>query len=145
MTSVHKRSCLVLLGVLILFPSLSLAQKGITYFKNKVNVPFALKNGQKVLPAGEYTLKIQEEGGQPMLSVLSKEGDPVLRNRGEHENVPEKDRTFQRGGRFRITTAPDPKNADQRLIVFLYDFVDARGGIYVRFRFQVPEAPAATN
>ncbi len=151
MTSICNRRVLgmaaVVLSLLLGSPSAGFSQgpKGILYLKRTMNIPFALRgDSSTVVAPGEYTVRIQEESGQPVLTLLNPAGDRMLRNRGDRERVPEKDRTFQRGGQIRITPIPNPKNAQERLIAFIYDFVDARAGTYVRFRFEVHEAAAPT-
>jgi hypothetical protein len=127
--------------LLLVFAQLAAAQKGVTYFNKPIKIPFALANGSKTVPPGEYTVKIQDEGGQPTLSYISKDGSPLIKKTGDRDLVPEKEQTFGRGGHFKVTTATDPKTSG-RLIVFLYDFVDPKGGQYVRYRFSIPEAAA---
>lgn len=118
---------------------LSQAAKGNVYLKQKLKIPFALQDGSMVIKPDEYMLKIQNEGGQPVLTILSKKGDPVLRNHGERDTIPEKERDFKGGGRIRIMALPDSKHPGGRWIVFLYDFMDPRGN-FVRFRFRIAEA-----
>ncbi len=133
------------LAVLALLTTLSsnvLGQydKGKVYFKKSVNLLQSLQDGSRITKPGEYTLKIQMEGGQPVLTVQSKEGDPLLRSRGEQDAVPENERDFEGGGRLKILAVPDTKHPGARWIVFLYDFVDSKVGKFVRFRFRIAEA-----
>jgi hypothetical protein len=133
------------LAVLALMTTLSsnvLGQydKGKVYFKKNVNLLHGLQDGSRITKPGEYTLKIQMEGGQPVLTVQSKEGDPLLRSRGEQDAVPENERDFKSGGRLKILAVPDTKRPGGHWIVFLYDFVDSKVGKYVRFRFRIAEA-----
>ncbi|HUQ49992.1 MAG TPA: hypothetical protein VM056_04690 [Terriglobales bacterium] len=140
--------CLMALVLFIGLPSKATGQgaKGATYFKQAIKVPYALKDGSnKVINPGEYMVKIQDEGGIPTLTISSVSGDQLLKSRGDRELIPEKEQTFQRGGRFRIMPMTDPKGAATRLIVFLYDFVHARGGQYVRYQFKIAEAAAPAN
>ena len=74
------------------------------------------------------------------MTFISKEGYPVLRVHGELDSVPENERDFKEGGRFKIIPMPDPKHPGGRWIVFLYDYVDSKVGKYVRFRFRIAEA-----
>lgn len=117
----------------------SQADKGNVYLKQKLKIPYALQDGSTVTKPGEYTLKIQNEGGQPVLTFISKDGYPVLRSRGDRDIVPEKERDIKGGGRLRITPMPDPKRAGGRWIVFMYDYID-RLGNFVRVRFRIAEA-----
>lgn len=143
-----KRSkCCVSFGLvaLVLLTGLSSesrgqSAKGNVYLKQKLNVPYGLREGSMATKPGEYTLKIQNEGGQPVLTFVSKEGDPVLRNHGEQDIVPEKERDIKNGGRLRIMALPDSTHPGGRWIVFLYDFMDGKAGKFVRFRFRIAEA-----
>jgi hypothetical protein len=119
---------------------LSQGGKGKLFFKKKLNITYGLRDGSTLIKPGEYTLTVQNDGGQPFLTFVSKEGYPVLRNRGEQDAVPEKERDFKEGGRFTIMAMPDPKHPGGRWIVFLYDFVDSKVGKYVRLRFRIAEA-----
>lgn len=123
---------------------LSQGVKGNLYVKKKLNIPYSLRVGPMVTKPDEYTLMIQNEGGQPVLTFISKEGYPVLRSHGEHDTIPEKERDFKGGGRFRIMALPDPKHPGGRWIVFLYDFMDPRGN-FVRFRFRIAEATESAS
>lgn len=132
---------LALLGLMTTLSSNVLGQydKGKVYFKKNVNLQYGLQDGSRITKPGEYTLKIQMEGGQPVLTVQSKQGDPLLRSRGEQDAVPENERDFESGGRLKILAVPDTKHPGGHWIVFLYDFVDSKVGKYVRFRFRIAE------
>jgi hypothetical protein len=119
---------------------LSQGGKGKLYFKKKLNIPYGLRDGSTLIKPDEYTLMVQDEGGQPVLTFLSKKGYPVLRSHGEHDTIPENERDFKEGGRFRMMAMPDPKHPGGRWIVFLYDFVDSKVGKFVRLRFRIAEA-----
>lgn len=119
---------------------LSQSGKGKLYFKKKMKVPYSLRDGSRLTKSDEYTVMVQYEGGQPVLTFIAKDGYPVLRNRGEQDAVPEKERDFKEGGRFTILAMPDPKHPGGRWIVFLYDFIDSKVGKYVRLRFRIAEA-----
>ena len=124
---------------------LSQGVKGKLYFKRKLNIPYGLRDGSTVTKPGEYTLMIQNEGGEPFLTFISKEGYPVLRSHGDQETVPENERDFKGGGRFRILAMPDSKHPGGRWIVFLYDFIDSRVDNLVRFRFRIAEATESAS
>ena len=119
---------------------LSQGGKGKLYFKKKLNITYSMRDGPTLLKPSEYTLMIQDESGQPVLTFVAKDGYPVLRNHGEHDAVPENERDFKEGGRLKILAMPDPKHPGGRWIVFLYDFVDSKVGKYVRLRFRIAEA-----
>jgi hypothetical protein len=133
---------LVALALLTGLSSEGLSQggKGKLFFKKKLNITYSLRDGSTLIKPDQYTLMVQNDGGQPFLTFVSKEGYPVLRNRGEQDAVPEKERDFKEGGRFTILAMPDPKHPGGRWIVFLYDFVDSKVGKYVRLRFRIAEA-----
>jgi len=145
MTAKQSRWCvsigLVALALLTGLSSdgFSQADKGRVFLKQKLKIPYALRDGSTVLKPDEYTLKIQNEGGTPVLTFLSKEGEPLLRSRGENDSVPEKERDIKNGGRLRIMVVPDSKHPGGRLIVFVYDFIE-RFGTFVRLRFRIAEA-----
>jgi hypothetical protein len=123
---------------------LSQRAKGKLYFKKKLNIPYGLRDGSTLTKPDEYTLIIQDEGGQPVLTFISKEGYPVLRSHGELDTIPEKERDFKEGGRLRMMAMPDSKHPGGRWIVFLFDFVNPVGK-FVRFRFRIAEATESAS
>ena len=134
-----RRSALLIFAGLALMTLVSL--EGITqalYFKNKVNIPFALKSGSKVVKPGEYLLTIKTYKGQPLLTLDAVRGGRRLRTQGEHMDIPEKDRDVKRG-RLRIFPEPQPKSPEDRKIIFIWDFRN-RLGAYHRLKFKVPRA-----
>jgi hypothetical protein len=125
--------------------SLAQVSKGNVYFKKQLKIPYNLQDGSTVLKAGEYTLKIQNEGGLPVMTFFSKDGYPVLINHGDRDTIPEQEQDFKEGGRFRMMAIPDTKRPGSHWIVFVYDFVDSKVGKYVRFRFRIAEATAPAS